>query len=149
MADSRRPPVRAEVRPSRLIAATLTVIHVLAGLAVLPLHVPVIVKLALIIATCVSFAHGIWRHALLGSRSAVIALEMRDRETVKALTRDGRWHEGRVLGTTYLSGRLALLNLRLRNKRLARHVVLVPDNIDPEEFRQLRVMLRWGGAKAN
>jgi toxin CptA len=39
---------------------------------------------------------------------------------------------------------LTVLNLKLPGKRLVRHVILLPDALDENEFRRLRVWLRWG-----
>ena len=38
---------------------------------------------------------------------------------------------------------LVVLNLKLPNKFLGSSVVILPDSIDGEEFRRLRVLLRW------
>jgi hypothetical protein len=35
------------------------------------------------------------------------------------------------------------LNLNANGERLARHVVILPDAINSEDFRKLRVLLRW------
>jgi toxin CptA len=51
--------------------------------------------------------------------------------------------EASLLGTSFVSPYLAVLNLKPGNSRLARHIVLLPDSLEKEEFRQLRVLLRW------
>jgi hypothetical protein len=38
---------------------------------------------------------------------------------------------------------LTVINLREAEHKLAQHVIIVPHNIDPEDFRKLRVILRW------
>ena len=42
---------------------------------------------------------------------------------------------------------LCVLNLRMAGSLLARHVVIVSDNVDAEEFRRQRVLLRWGSRR--
>jgi hypothetical protein len=41
-----------------------------------------------------------------------------------------------------------VLNLELVNGGAVRHVVLLPDNVGGDDFRRLRVRLRWSGAAA-
>ena len=48
-----------------------------------------------------------------------------------------------VLGTSYVSASLTVLNLKLAGRRVVEHILIVPDNVDPEAFRELRVLLRW------
>jgi hypothetical protein len=62
---------------------------------------------------------------------------------VTVQTNDGVWRGGRVLGTSYVSPRLTVINLRQAEHKLAQHVIIVPHNIDREDFRKLRVILRW------
>lgn len=57
--------------------------------------------------------------------------------------REGENVRATVLGTSYVSASLTVLNLRIIGRRLVEHVLVVPDNVDPEAFRQLRVLLRW------
>jgi hypothetical protein len=90
-----------------------------------------------------SFAHALWRYVLLKSRRSIVAIELADCENVAVQTKDGVWRSGRVLGTSYISAMLTVINLREAEHKLAQHVIIVPHNIDPEDFRKLRVILRW------
>jgi len=40
---------------------------------------------------------------------------------------------------------ITVLNVLPQGARLARSVVILPDSLDAESFRQLRVWLKWGG----
>jgi toxin CptA len=53
------------------------------------------------------------------------------------------------LGTTYVTPYLTVLNLRGHGERGARHVTLLPDSLHAEDFRKLRVWLRWKEDRAN
>ena len=66
---------------------------------------------------------------------------------------DGRWTltlaagrevEGRLLGSSYVSPALVVLNFRSGRWR-NRSLVLLPDNLDPDLLRRLRVRLRLEG----
>jgi toxin CptA len=139
--------LRVQFKPSRYIAAVLTAAHAVAAATMLPLDLPIAGKLALVVLVVASLAHAILQHALLWSRRALTALELRDKGEVAVQTRDGEWHDARILGTSYVSPTLSAINLRVADARLARHILIVPDNCDPEQFRRLRVYLRWGYKK--
>jgi hypothetical protein len=135
--------VRAALKPSRYLTAVLATVHLGAVASTLPLDLVVGVKLAIAAGVAVSFAHALWRYALLKSRRSIIGIELADRENVTVQTNDGVWRGGRVLGTSYVSPRLTVINLRQAEHKLAQHVIIVPHNIDREDFRKLRVILRW------
>jgi toxin CptA len=135
--------VHASLQRSRTIAVSLCLAHTAAGVILVLLDVPVWSKVALAFVLVLSVLHATCRHALLRTNRAVLGIEIKDRETAAVLCRDGRWRDARVLGSTYVTPLLTVLNLRLTGERLMRHVVLVPDNIDREDFRKVRVLLRW------
>jgi len=58
-------------------------------------------------------------------------------------TRDGNVHAAELLGSSFVAPYLTVLNLKPANSFLARHAVIVPDNVDAELFRKLRVALKW------
>lgn len=58
-------------------------------------------------------------------------------------TRDGTVHAAELLGSSFVAPYLTVLNLRPVGSILARHAVIVPDNVDAEAFRKLRVLLKW------
>ena len=135
-------------RPSRQFAVTLTTIHVAAGATILPLHVPLELKLALAAVIAASLIHALWRYAFLRSRVALVALELTDASEANVQTRDDAWHHARILGTSYVSSLLTVLNLKIDGCLLARHLVITPDMVDTEDFRALRVILRWKNTPA-
>jgi hypothetical protein len=135
--------VRASLKPSPRLAAVLISTHTVAAGTIVPLDIPLAIKAALAIAVAASLVWSLQRHALLRATRSVIALEVRDRLTAAIQGRDHVWRDARVLGTTYVSAALTVLNLRVPGERLPRHVLLVPDNVDEQAFRRIRVLLRW------
>ena len=135
--------VRAPLSGSRLLAAILVLVHVLAGATVIPLGIPLEVKLAIGLGVAASLARGLWRHALLRAPSSVVEIEIRDRAAGGFRTREGEWRDAEILGTSYVTARFTILNFALA-PRGRRNVVLLRDSIDAEDFRRLRVLLRWG-----
>ncbi|MBK8638372.1 MAG: hypothetical protein IPN92_08815 [Chromatiaceae bacterium] len=59
---------------------------------------------------------------------------------------DGRERDGRLLGSTYVSPALVVLNFRCGRWRTA-SLVLLPDNLEADLLRRLRVRLRLEGAR--
>ena len=136
--------VRAALKPSRSLAALMGTAHSIAALSLIPLDLALTVKLMIAGVIVVSFAHSVWRRALLRGGQAIVAIEVLDREHARVQLRDGRICDARVLATTYVTAFLTVVNLHVSGCRRARHVLIVPDNMHSEEFRKMRVLLRWG-----
>jgi len=95
---------------------------------------------------CYSAVRSIHRHALLRAGRAVAGARIHDARRATLRLRDGLTVTTGILGTTYVTPGLTVLNLRDTGRRRLHHVLLVADNIDPEEHRALRVLLAWGRA---
>ena len=134
---------RFAVRPSRYLTIVLSIAHVAAAVLVLELQLPVAVMMFHCAVITASFAHALLHHALWRTPDAIVAARLADATEASLKRRDGRVIDADILGTTYVTPSLTVLNVRERGARAARHIVLVPDNIDAEAFRRLRVLLRW------
>jgi len=135
--------LRVHLKPSRYLAVALTVAHAGAAAVLIPLSMPLWAKLAIAAAIGASLLQTLWGKALLKSRTSLVAVELRGAGGLAVQTRNGQWHDARLLGTTYVAPLLTVLNLKLSERIIARHVVIVPDNADADDFRRLRVLLRW------
>lgn len=136
--------LRISIKPSRRLALVLCAAHAAVAGTSLVLGLPMPVKIALVLLIGTSWGICLYGPALLRSNDSVIGLELKDDGAVSFQTRSGEWREGRLLGSSFVSPYLTILNLRSEDRFLARHVVIVPDSVDAEEFRRLRVRLRWG-----
>ena len=85
------------------------------------------------------------RTALLHAADAVVALEITGDVRISFHTRRGEWRECELPGSSYVSPHLTIVRIRPRGRWRARRVILVPDNVDPADFRRLRTWLRWRG----
>jgi toxin CptA len=131
------------LRPSRNLAWLLGLAHLAAAGAVAVLELPLWLAIALVLSLA---AHGVTqvaRLALLRGADSVVAVEAGRASGVPFRQRDGAWHEGRLVGSSYVAPGLTVLNLKLAGARRLRHVVILPDAVDAEDFRRLRVWLRW------
>jgi toxin CptA len=73
----------------------------------------------------------------------VIALRISSDNAFSVQTRRGEWRECEVLGSTYVTAFLTVLNFRVSGARRVRSVVLMSDSMAADDFRRLRVWLRW------
>ena len=130
-------------KPSGRLTLLLSAVHAIAVGLFLVLPLPIWLKVAAILAFCISFVFYLERNARLATPNSIIALETGEDCACVIETRNGRRLDGILLPTSYVSASLTLLNLKAHGERLARHVVILPDAINSEDFRKLRVFLRW------
>ena len=134
---------RFALRPSRLLASAFIAAHVAAGALVFPLQIDIRVQAFLWALVAASLSHALARHALLRTRNALVSGLIRDAGNATVTLRDGTELAMEILGTTYVTPMLTVLNLRAQDEHFARHVLFAPDNIDREDYRKLRVVLKW------
>lgn len=136
------------LQSSRRLAAVLIAAHAtVAGLlSLLPL--PAWALSGMVLLLTANAVHAVAHHALRHGRRAVTALDFSDREQVHVGWRDGSWRTGRILGTSTVGATLTVLNIALAGRRLPLHVVVPGDSLAADDFRRLRVWLRWGPRNA-
>lgn len=137
-------PVEVTLRLSRLLAAWLAGLHaaVLGLTLVMPL--PWSVRLALVLALTASLAYHLAQHALRCLPGSVTGLKLAADGTFSIRFGAAEWMPVEVLGTSFVKPELTVLHLRMEGRRLVNYVVVVPDALDAEIFRALRVWLLWG-----
>lgn len=139
--------LRIPVVPSVQLAVALVAAHLVAAvlLWIVPLAVPV--QALLTLALVASLVHFMAHDALLRAQHSIVTLEIRD-EAVSLQIRNGDWMEGEVLGSSTVTALITIVNFRPRGQWRLRHVILVPDNVNPDDFRRLRTWLRWKRGEA-
>ena len=135
--------LRVDLKPSRVLTLALIAAHAGAAAALFPLELPAAAKAGLAVLIAVSLVRALYRHAWLRNGESVVAIQLAEHGDATVETRCGERHAAQVLDTTYVSARLCVVNLRLAQRFFARHALIVPDNVDAEAFRRLRVWLRW------
>ncbi|HSS46433.1 MAG TPA: protein YgfX [Burkholderiales bacterium] len=131
------------LKPSGYLILWLGATHAIALGLFLVLSLPVWPKLVATLFFCISLVFCLKRHAWLTAPSSIIALEIKEDCTCVIETRSGKRLDCILLPTSYVSASLTVLNFKANGERLARHAVLLPDAINPEDFRKLRILLRW------
>lgn len=135
------------LRPSWVLAAILAVAHGAAIAMIALVSLPPWLQLIAIAAFVLNLIFEVRKSALLRSPNAVVAIDITSDDAFSIQTRRGGRIECEVLGSTYVTVFLAVLNLREIDSGAARRVTILPDSIDKEDFRKLRVWLRWKGGK--
>lgn len=121
----------------------MSVTHFLVVFLLWPLTLPMSVKLLGVVLIIASFVFYARHYALLISPESIVAFELSEAMWCTLKTRSGQHIPCVVLGSTFVAPYLTVLNLRPRSRFLDCSVVIFPDSIDGEKFRQLRVWLRW------
>lgn len=98
---------------------------------------------AAIAALAASLAFYLRREGLRLAPESIVALSLHPDCRCAFQTRSGARHEATLLGSSFVAPYLTVLNLRPSNGLPTRHVVILPDGVDAERFRKLRVLLRW------
>jgi hypothetical protein len=129
-----------DLKPSRKLAGLLLVAHVFAlgaasvSLAGWPLG---LVGLGVVLSGAGCLAEVLHR-----SSRAAVSLELREDGRASWRDRNGRWHEGRLGNEHFVSTALVVVRLD-QTGRGRKWLVLMGDSAHPEDFRRLRVWLRW------
>ena len=130
-------------KPSFRLATVLSIAHCVAAGLLWPLILPMSTKAVIAILSIISLIYYSKQEALLSARSAVVAFELSDDMQCILTTRAGESVVCTILSSTFVAPYMTVLNLKPVGKFLTRGVVILPDGIDAEVFRRLRVLLRW------
>lgn len=130
-------------QPSHQLAIILSLAHFAAAGLLWPLALSWGIKVIIVAALIISLIHYLRQDALLTASNAVVALELSDEMPCTLITRSGKSITCTILGSTFVAPYLTVLNLKLAGKFFMCSVVILPDSMDTEQFRQLRVWLRW------
>lgn len=140
---------RISVGPSVLIAVAVSFVHLAATGVLWLVPIPVLGKAAVSTAIALSLIYFMARDATLHAQGSIVALELGERGEIACQMRNGAWLQCELLGSTYVSPRMTIVNLRPRGWTSYRRVILVPDNVDADDFRRLRTWLRWKDGPVN
>ena len=131
------------LRPSRTLGMLLAAAHLLSLLLIWIMPIALAMQLAISLLLATSFLFHLRRDGLLAAPSSITRLRFSPDCQCSYQTRDGAWHEAKLLGSSLVSPWLNVLNLKPHGCRMPRHAVIFPDSADAEGRRKLRVLLRW------
>ena len=133
--------IELSLAPSRLAAGGLAVMA-LSTLAVIA-ATPGPVAVRILAATAVACAALECAHGLGAGGAGRRALRLRASGEIEVRSPGGRWRRGCLRAGSFVAPWLTLVLWRAEGSRFDRAVVILPDMLGEEEFRRLRVWLRW------
>lgn len=134
-------PVVITLQPSRRLALLLLAAHVLSAGLVLAVLLSYAIKLVLLLAVIWSA----WRvdKGIRGPRR-ISRLNLRDDGHLEYVRANEEVGEGHIHPLTTVTPQLTIMLLRQGNR--VEPLVVLPDALDTEAFRRLRLWLRWRAA---
>ena len=131
------------LQPSIYLTIALVASHGVALAILAPLALPLWSRTLLASLVLVSLLYHLWHDAWLLALSSNKTLLL-DGDMILLVARNGDQVTARVLADSLVTPFITVLNLLPQGSYLARSVIILPDSLDAESFRQLRVRLRWG-----
>jgi len=138
------PPLRIELKSSRLAAALIAAGVVASASLIGWLPGEWWWRAAGVAAIC---AYGVWlvrSRAYAATPGSIVALEVAADLRATFTERSGRRIEGTVQPDSYVGAMLTTIVLRPTGAHRSRAIAILPDMLDTEDFRRLRVLLRLG-----
>lgn len=124
-----------------MLVAVLLLAHAASGvlLAILPL--PIWLKSAGLVIVLIAGWQYVHHYALLKTKNAVRAFRMLPDARLDILRMD--WQSAQLAGEQFIHPFLTIIRCRIENRRRPIAIVILPDMLDAESFRTLRVRLKW------
>ena len=135
-------PLRLTLKPSRRLTVLLALLHLVAFGSLLPLDLPLWLRLIAACGVVLSAVAGIRRHAFLSSPRSVRALTLAADGSVEAASA-GRSFPAAVSLQSTVFPWLVVLLLDVPGSSRLLPVVILSDSLQTDEFRALRSWLSW------
>ena len=135
--------LKISLRASWLLVAILALAHGAAIAIVLLVSIPLWAKPIAAAGLTVHLFVVARRQALLLTPDSAVAIEISSDNKLSVKARHGEWSEYAVLGDTYVTSYLTVMNLKHTDTHEGKRVAILPDSVGAEDFRKLRVWLRW------
>jgi len=146
-------PLSINILPSRYLLTAMLLMHTGALVLVILISLPWAVQLLFSLFVVASFFILAFRFGWIASWSAVSrfmiagkAIRWDENDQWWLLSQDNREYHAELLPTSYVHHIMVIVNLRLTGQPWYKRrvsVVFLPDNIEAETFRRLRIRLRW------
>ena len=131
-----------DLKPSRYLAATL-VLALSGTLALLWILSPPWWVILLVTAALLGSAFYYLRHdAFLSMQSSYIKLQL-EADQITVTARNGQSWTGHVLHDSFITPAITLVNILPQGAHFSRSVIILPDSLDADSFRELRVWMKW------
>lgn len=132
-----------QLRPSRQLGVLLSLAHCTAAGVLWPLALPVWIKLLSTVLLSCSLYYYLRRYVWLTAPQSVMSLTLSGRNECKLKLFSGARIHTMIEASSFVAPYMTVLCLRKKQSWRYYTVVILPDSLDIECFRQLRVWLRW------
>lgn len=135
-----------KLRPSRLLALYFFILCAVALISLWLLPLPILLLIAITMVVLCWGGYCLLLHANLRLVHSCIAFRLEDGDNIVLVLRNGRHLPCRVSPDSLVTPYLVILNVVLNEKGGRRSLLILRDAIGLENFRRLRIALRWGDA---
>lgn len=132
------------LQPSRTFTSLLMAVYSVALLVIFMLPLGALAKSALAVLLISSLVYYGCRDAWLLLPTSHVAIRL-DGDGVVLKSRDGREISARVSRDSVVTPLLTILNVSSQDRQNIHAVIIFPDSMDKERFRELRVLMKWSG----
>jgi hypothetical protein len=136
--------LRVSPRPSRVATVAITALAVVTFGVVLTLATPAACDFFAAVVLAGWAHHHIRLHGTRTARHAVVEILLSSDAVIVARRRDGKLIAGHVRSATFVHPAFTSIVWRPDGARWSRTIPLVADMLDVDDFRRLRVLLRYG-----
>ena len=160
-------PIHLSLHPSQLLAWIIGLASLLGCIILVFFPIPLAIRIPAILLISASAVYSVLRYALVASAQSITHVSLNHESKLQLTLKDGTKLEVKVLDSSFIAAYLTVLNMQvleiesphkqspfkkspgLQSLQCGRNVnlILLPDNVDADSFRQLRVWLRWGREK--
>jgi toxin CptA len=137
------PVLRLSLSPSIRLAVVLIVAHMLGVVALWSSDVSLPIQALIIVLIAASLVFHLRRDALLWARKSVTGVLLKDDGSVAVTFADGATAEGLRLPGSFVHPWFTSIVWRPEAARWSRVIAVWPDSLPADQFRELRVWLRW------
>lgn len=141
-------PVRVAPAASRSAFALICALAAFAGASIATLPVHAVLRGVATIAILAWAGDRVQVVALRRGTRAIRRIELDGHLQIAVTTGNCACDRGRVLPDSYVGARITTIVWRPEGARLARAILLLPDMLPPDDFRRLRILLRYGRSES-
>lgn len=130
------------IHSSNFLMLSLVLVHAVAIVTCFILPLPLIAQALLFVILVASAAYYVNRDARLRSGRSCVMLRLED-DRIELGYLNGEISSGMLQSGSVVTPYLVVLSIRAQGRYFNRNVLVMPDSMDAESFRRLRVALKW------
>jgi toxin CptA len=149
-------PIQLDFKPSTLLIVSMLGFTVMISLIVMVVDLAWHWQLLIIVTIVSSTAYAIHMHGTRSLPRSVVKLTVNAKQELHIVRKDGQRLLAQIEASSVVTPYLTILQLRpsqaqghekaWRNRQA---IIVLPDNVEKEAYRQLRIWLRWGNHKSD